>query len=166
MDFILGVIILAVIWYAIKAILNNRKDNNSFNSGGYVPQPKTQGTFRNKTINTAASPNIRYCYDIVGEQSYQKNLAKIAGKKEEESKFHECHAIVSSEPFNKFDKNAVKVEINGLLVGYINRDDASKLSGKVINKTVPAVVNGGWDDGDTKGSYGVKLAINNVYDLA
>lgn len=166
MDFILGVIILVAIWFGIKAILNSKKDNNSFNAGRYVPKPKTQGTFRNKTPNISTSPSIKYNYDIVGEQSYQKNLAKIAGRKEEESKFHECHAKVSSEPFNKFDKNAVKVEINGLLVGYVNKVDASKLAGKVINITVPAVINGGWDDGDSEGSYGVKLAINNVYDLA
>lgn len=111
-------------------------------------------------------PNNTLCvYNIVGEQSYQNNLKKIAGPKEEESKFFECYAKVSSEPFNQHDKNAVKVEINGLLVGYLSRGEAAKLAGKVVNKTVPAVIDGGWDDGDSIGSYGVKLAINNVNDL-
>ena len=108
---------------------------------------------------------VAYNFDIVGEQSYQKNLSKIAGKKEEKSKFIQCHANVSSEPFNKYDKNAIKVEINGLLVGYISKNEAAQLAGRVINKTVPAVINGGWKDQDSTGSYGVRLAINSVYDL-
>lgn len=107
-----------------------------------------------------------YIYDIVGEASYQENLKKIAGEKEEISKFHECLAKVISEPTNKHDKDAVKVEINGLTVGYLSRAEAKKLAGKRINKTVPAVINGGWDDGDSTGQYGVKLAINSVNDLA
>ena len=151
------IIVIAVILIAVIVKAQNTQKKNE------------DARLLNNLLNSSAptqSDKVRYTYDIVGEQSYQKNLAKIAGKKEEESKFHECYAVVSSEPFNKFDKNAVKVEINGLLVGYVNKVDASKLAGKVINKTVPAVVNGGWDDGDTKGSYGVKLAINNVYDLA
>lgn len=131
-----------VIWYVLKA----KKAVNETN------------------INPALS-NASYIYNIVGEQSYQNNLKKIAGPKEEESKFFECYAKVSSEPFNQYDKNAIKVEINGLLVGYLSRGEAAKLAGKVVNKTVPAVIDGGWKDEESTGSYGVKLAINNVNDL-
>ena len=81
------------------------------------------------------------------------------------SKFHECTARITSEPTNKFDKNAVKVEINGLLVGYLSRGDTQKLAGKRINRTVDAVIDGGWDDDIDEGQYGVKLAIDSVNDL-
>ena len=111
------------------------------------------------------SNSRRYAFDIVGEQAYQNNLQKIAGKKEEDSKFVEVIAKVSSDPFNTYDKNAVKVEINGLLVGFLSREDAKHLAGKVVNKNVPAVINGGWLDEDSEGSYGVKLAINNINEL-
>ncbi len=131
-----------IIWYVLKA------------------KKEASETSINPNLN-----NISYAYNIVGEQSYQNNLKKIAGPKEEESKFFECQAKVSSDPFNQYDKNAVKVEINGLLVGYLSRGEATKLTGKVINKIVPAVIDGGWKDADSTGSYGVKLAINNVYDL-
>lgn len=114
------------------------------------------------TSNAQGAP---YTYDIVGEASYQNNLIKIAGNKEEESKFYECSAKVISEPTNKYDKDAVKVEINGLTVGYLSRAEAQRLAGKRINKTVPAVINGGWSDGDSTGHFGVKLAINSVLDL-
>lgn len=119
----------------------------------------------NETSINLTPNKTSYTYNIVGEQSYQNNLKKIAGPKEDKSKFFECYAKVSSEPFNQYDKNAVKVEINGLLVGYLSKGEAVKLAGKVINKTVPAVIDGGWKDEEGTGSYGVKLAINSVSDL-
>ena len=54
----------------------------------------------NETKASLVSNSVSYTYNIVGEQSYQNNLKKIAGPKEEESKFFECQAKVSSEPFN------------------------------------------------------------------
>lgn len=57
------------------------------------------------------------------------------------------------------------MEINGLIVGYLSKSEAAKLSGKVISKTVPAVIDGGWLDDDGEGSYGVKLAITNTNNL-
>lgn len=142
MEIVIAVIVGVIIWYALKA--KKAASETSIN-----PNPN----------------NISYAYNIVGEQSYQNNLKKIAGPKEEESKFFECYAKVSSEPFNQYDKNAVKVEINGLTVGYLSKSEAAKLSGKMVNKTVPAVIDGGWFDADGEGSYGVKLAVNNVNDL-
>lgn len=142
MDIVIAIIVGVVIWYVLKV-------KKAANETSVNPTPS----------------NTSYTYNIVGEQSYQNNLKKIAGSKEEESKFFECYAKVSSEPFNQYDKNAVKVEINGLLVGYLSRGEAAKLAGKVVNKTVPAVIDGGWKDEESTGSYGVKLAINNVNDL-
>ena len=141
-EIVIAIIVGLVIWYVLKA------------------KKTVNGTSINAALN-----NTSYAYNIVGEQSYQNNLKKIAGPKEEESKFFECYAKVSSEPFNQYDKNAVKVEINGLLVGYLSKSEAAKLSSKVVNKTVPAVIDGGWKDEESTGSYGVKLAINSVYDL-
>ena len=51
------------------------------------------------------------------------------------------------------------------IVGYLSKSEAAKLSSKVVNKTVPSVIDGGWKDEESTGSYGVKLAINNIYDL-
>lgn len=142
MEIIIAIVIGVIIWF----ILKNRKPAN-------------------KTKTKLISNRDLYTYNIVGEQSYQNNLKKIAGPKEDESKFFECQAKVSSEPFNQYDKNAVKVEINGLIVGYLSKSEAAKLSGKVISKTVPAVIDGGWLDDDGEGSYGVKLAITNTNNL-
>lgn len=111
------------------------------------------------------SKNIGYTFDIVGEQSYQSNLKKIAGKKETESKYVQVVANIISEPSNPYDKNAIKVEINGLIVGYISKNEAQAMSGRKINKAIPAVINGGWKDDKSEGSYGVKLAIRSISDL-
>lgn len=141
-EIVIAVIVGVIIWYVLKA--KKAASETSIN-----PNPN----------------NISYTYDIVGEQAYQNNLKKIAGPKEEESKFFECYAKVLSDPFNQYDKNAIKVEINGLTVGYISKVEAAKLAGRVINKTVPAVIDGGWLDDDGEGSYGVKLAITNTNNL-
>lgn len=120
---------------------------------------------KHKKKNLSSERSIVYLVDIVGEQSYQANLIKIAGPKQEKSKYVEVMARVVSEPFNDYDKNAVKIEINGLTVGYLSRNDAKLLAGKVINKTVPALINGGWLDNDSEGSYGVKLGIQSLNEL-
>ena len=120
MEIVIAIIVGLVIWYVLKA------------------KKTVNGTSINAALN-----NTSYTYNIVGEQSYQNNLKKIAGPKEEESKFFECYAKVSSEPLNQYDKNAVKVEINGLLVGYLSKSEAAKLSSKVVNNTVPVVIYGG-----------------------
>lgn len=142
MEIIIAIVVGTIIWF----VLRGKKAISETKTG-------------------LASNSVSYTYNIVGEQSYQDSLKKIAGPKEEDSKFFECYAKVSSELFNQYDKNAVKVEINGLLVGYLSRSEAAKLAGKVVNKTVPAVIDGGWDDGSSVGSYGVKLAISNASDL-
>lgn len=120
---------------------------------------------KHKKKNLTSERSIIYLVDIVGEQSYQANLRKIAGPKQEKSKYVEVMARVVSEPFNAYDKNAVKIEINGLTVGYLSRNDAKLLAGKVINKTVPVLINGGWLDNDSEGSYGVKLGIQSLNEL-
>lgn len=122
-------------------------------------------TLRNGTNLNNQNIVIEYDFDIVGEQSYQQNLARISGLKELRSKHFECYALVVSEPSNKFDKNAIRVEINGLVVGYIPKEKAKKLSRYSVRKTVPALINGGWKDDYSEGNYGVKLAINNLNEL-
>lgn len=122
-------------------------------------------TKRHKKQTVITERPIEYFFNIVGEQSYQANLRKIAGPKQERSKYVEVMARVVSEPFNAYDKNAVKIEINGLTVGYLSRDDAKLLAGKVINQTVPALINGGWLDDNSEGSYGVKLGIQSLNEL-
>lgn len=58
---------------------------------------------------------------IVGESNYQRALRSIAGPGEVE---HECTAHLVMEPDNRYDRNAVRVDIDGVRVGYLDRDAA------------------------------------------
>ena len=61
-----------------------------------------------------------YNVDVVGESNYVDNIRKIArGKTESFS-----NATLVLEPSNRYDKNAVRVDISGLTVGYISKDEA------------------------------------------
>lgn len=110
--------------------------------------------------------NQKYDFDIVGEASYQENLKKIAGEKQELSKRIKCIAIISLDPTNPHDKNAVKVTINQKTVGYFDRDKAMKFNLYLkekgmssISLLVDAMIVGGWVDGKSEGHYGVKLDV-------
>lgn len=104
------------------------------------------------------SPAAQYIYDqeVVGEASYQENLRTIVGNTKDEVHIHGLNAQLTHEPDNAYDRNAVKVEINGLLVGYLPRQAAKKHvnAGKGALQC-PALIAGG---GKEKPNFGVWLA--------
>lgn len=106
-------------------------------------------------------------FDIVGESRYQANLARIAGPKTEDGHDHDCMALLVPEPENPHDANAIRVDINGLTVGYISRDLAKGMARIFRKSTVVGAISadakivGGWyrPRNGSEGSYGVKLDI-------
>ena len=106
-------------------------------------------------------------FEIVGEAHTQDVLAKLAGNHGEDGADARLIADLVPDDTNKFDSKAVAVYANGLLLGYLSKDDARSfrrrlatkgLSGKVT--TCDACIIGGW----TKSSgekllYGVRLDI-------
>jgi cation transport ATPase len=110
-------------------------------------------------------PTGDYTFDIVGEASYQKALQSIAGGRTDQSVEIETEAKVSPERGNKHDKNAVRVEIGGKIVGYLSRADAVKFRKLMKDKGLkqravmcPALIVGGWDRGRSdRGNFGVRL---------
>src|SRR5690606_6450194 len=65
-----------------------------------------------------------YDFDIVGESKYQDALESICGGRTEESAEHLAMAFLYLEDSNPYDNMAVRVEIDGLTVGYLSRDNA------------------------------------------
>lgn len=122
---------------------------------------------KNRSIQNKRDLDNSYPYEIVGEHAYQANLLRIVGAKNAISKEVEISAKIISEPTNSFDKNAIKVEINGLVVGYIPKKDAAKISKKKgsINVYLPAVIVGGWKDSESEGEFGVRLALTELSEL-
>lgn len=121
------------------------------------------------TSRREALPHIdgtgAYEFDIVGEAQYQDNLAQIAGGKTEDGHEFECRAVLCLEPSNPYDSNAIRVDINGLTVGYIPRDYAPGMSSIIRSRagsgriSLDAIIVGGWSRRSGEGNFGVKLDL-------
>lgn len=61
---------------------------------------------------------------MAGESHYQDALRALLGGSPEGEVRHECTAALVPEPDNPHDPNAVMVQIEGRLVGYLSRADA------------------------------------------
>jgi hypothetical protein len=60
----------------------------------------------------------------VGEASYQQALRKICGSTRWEDVRCDVTAVLVPEPNNRYDPNAVMVQVDGQQVGYLSRGDA------------------------------------------
>ncbi len=113
------------------------------------------------------SDNGDYQFNIVGESHHQTVLEKICGGRTEKGHEKECLATLICENNNPYDKNAVRVEINGMIVGHLKKEDAVYYRVKLnkegypeIRATCPALIVGGWDRGkDDQGYFGVRLDL-------
>ena len=107
-----------------------------------------------------------FTQEVVGEASYQKAISKVVGGKTTYSAKHECTALLICDDANKYDQNAVEVQIDGRLVGYLPKNDAAayrqeleNIDAQLPSVAVRAKVVGGWRDEDSEGEFGVKLNL-------
>jgi len=63
--------------------------------------------------------------EVVGESHYQEILWRIVGGRTAEPVRYETHAVLVPDPQNSYDENAIEIRIDGLLVGYLSRNDAA-----------------------------------------
>lgn len=63
--------------------------------------------------------------EVVGESHRQEELWRIVGGLRADYVRFDVHAILVPDPHNEFDPNAVEVRIDGILVGYLSRQDAA-----------------------------------------
>ena len=119
-----------------------------------------------KPIANLPGPGM-YALDIVGESKYQKALETICGGRKDESQERIVQAMLILEDDNPYDRNAVRVDIQGKTVGYLSRENAKEYRKRIkeaghpdISALCSAKIVGGWDrsDGD-KGYFGVKLDL-------
>lgn len=106
---------------------------------------------------------------VVGESNYQRTLEHAAGGRTPDG----CAtslvtAELVREPRNRYDRNAVRVDIAGQVVGYLPRTDAPRYHQLVtalweqgLAATCWARLTGGWDRGPGyQGSVGIVLDID------
>ena len=65
-----------------------------------------------------------YPTQVVGESFHRAELLKVTGCPPKDGYRREFNARLVPERNNKHDKNAVRIEINGLPVGHLGRADA------------------------------------------
>lgn len=103
-----------------------------------------------------------YPFDIVGEASYQGNIATFVIKRGDSGVFTELKAVIEHEPTNQYDANACKVTVENLTVGYLASNHAKSWLNMLSKQDIPlnakihvsAVIVGG---GKGFENYGVRL---------
>lgn len=119
------------------------------------------------TLPTIRGPGD-FDVEVVGESHYQHQLIKICGSATRDGVSMNTKATLFLEDTNKFDKKAVRVDIGGAPVGYLDRESSRIFRRSIHNSEMKnysafqceAIIAGGWDrgDGDT-GMYGVRLDL-------
>ena len=108
-----------------------------------------------------------YSLPIVGESKYQENLESICGERSEDGEDRIIEAVLVLEDSNPYDRNAVRVDIRGIPVGYLSREHAKQYrqrlrqTGHALTRAAcSANIRGGWDRGRRgRGHYGVWLDL-------
>lgn len=113
---------------------------------------------------------MEYDFEVVGESHYQEAIEKIAKQQAEkytnnpDAKIVPLTAYLIPDDHNEYDDKAVRVDINGMQVGYLSREDArsfrrrlgaKKLTGQVT--TCCALITGGHIKDGNQAHYGVVL---------
>jgi hypothetical protein len=106
-----------------------------------------------------------YELKVVGESHYQLSLETLCGGRTFDGHNKPTLATLIHEDSNTHDEQAVRVEIDGITVGYLNRQEARSYRLALANTghagrvaTCAALIVGGWDRGDgDRGHFGVKL---------
>lgn len=160
----------------IKPIKNQKLSNEAESIGKHIPNLKPfESIKKDKSVATGIKKAYRLDYDcaydfdaypfeLVGEAHYQSNISQFAIKRDGKGCYTEIEAKIIRELNNSFDKNACRVEIKGLTVGYFPRNNAeswvkllSRLNMSDSSEVyVNAVIVGG---GGKEYSFGVKLDI-------
>ena len=98
---------------------------------------------------------------------HQDTLRKIAGTHDEREGAHvECVAQLVPEPDNPHDGNAIRVDVDGMCIGYLSRDDAPRFRRRLgqkgltgVTTTCDAIIVGGYVKRGQHTNYGVRLDI-------
>ena len=108
-----------------------------------------------------------YSLDIVGEYKYQSALEKICRGRTEGGHGKIIQATLIHEDDNPYDNKAIRVDVDGMTVGYLSRENAGEYRKRLkeaghpgITATCSAIIVGGWGRGSgDKGHFGVKLDL-------
>lgn len=110
---------------------------------------------------------------VVGTSHYQDALRKVAGKKTKEGVDVATIAALVPHPSNPHDRNAVSVQVDGNIIGYLSADYAANVQPHLqafrkktkTHIAVNARITGGWKQSrKDQGNYGARVYFD-VADL-
>lgn len=134
-----------------------------------IPQITTKFKAKRHVKPTFAWPEQGGCRTpVVGESYYQAALKSIAAGRQQDYETIPARALLIPEQDNRHDKNAVRVQINGMTVGHLSRANAIRYRRALSEAQHPpttvaecaAAITGGFklDDG-TQANFGVIVCI-------
>lgn len=134
--------------------------NFSQGDGSLVRTPGSNDMAATRTQSAATTPKSKLRarvvvdlkslpFEVVGESHYQDALEQISGGYARDSQAIVTTATIALDPGNKFDPNAVRVEIDGETVGFLAAAEARRVGRLmkdqgVATATVDSQVRGGW----------------------
>lgn len=105
--------------------------------------------------------------EVVGESHYQSTLERAAGDRQYDGVSVDVVATLVPEPSNKYDKDAIAVQVGGRTVGYLSRG-AARSYGPLVRRLhgarrlgqCRATIIGGWDRSPRdRGQFGIWLDL-------
>lgn len=154
MEFVATIFFIALCWYAYKS---------------WIKASVARGSTRKRSTpeHVFEWPDTGdYDFEIVGESYYQETIKGLAGQNDMYVSEREYQALLIPDDGNEHDDKAVRVEIGGMTVGHLSRENArsfrrrlraKKLTGQIT--TCKAIVRGGGVRDGEKWHYGVALNI-------
>jgi hypothetical protein len=164
MDTVIGIIIFAAVIGGVVALLARAINRNVAEHDAYLAAPPVQQvTAQQGSGAVVDEDDDAYTVQVVGESHYQRELAEICGGVTRNGADKRCTARLTPEPDNRYDPNAVRVDIEGRPVGHLNREDALAYRACYGRNVVdcPAAIRGGWKrQGGDRGMFGVSLDLD------
>ena len=80
--------------------------------------------FAKQRLRVDLSGSGKYSVDVVGESQYQEELEEICEGYTEDGHSKIVDAILVHENDNPYDNQAIRVDIDGMTVGYLSRENA------------------------------------------
>lgn len=113
-----------------------------------------------------------FTYHLAGAAHYQDTLERIVGGRREASVYFRVNAVLSSEPDDPHNSNAVVIRIDGEKAGHVRKQDNLTLRHQLDALGFPgdvqcrAEIAGGWDHGrGDVGMFGLRLDLTFPLDV-
>ena len=102
--------------------------------------------------------------DVVEEADYQQVLERLAGGRSRTGAMKPVVALLTREPDHPHDKNAVRVDVDGETVGYIEKWNAKSIQPLLLKLQkagrpawVRGTIVGGWEDDSGDDAFRIRL---------